>query len=146
MPRSGCARSWAWTLDGQSMASLDRKTLGNAAMAEVRFVEEILRRWDPIGVEPGAVAPADEYDSYAPHIVSMVRGGCTVENLAAHLEHLAVENMGLGPSSSSNKARNLEFATQIVGGLRPSNQSPARTRGDEVPRIYCSARGARLGR
>ncbi len=36
------------------------------AMARVREVQAILRRWDPIGVEPGKEAPADEYDTYAP--------------------------------------------------------------------------------
>jgi hypothetical protein len=36
-------------------------------------VEGILRRWDPIGVRPGELAPIDEYDSYAPHIVSISR-------------------------------------------------------------------------
>ena len=58
------------------MAAPDRKVLKNAAMADIRIAESILRRWDPIGVEPGKFAPADEYDSYAPHIVSMVNSGC----------------------------------------------------------------------
>lgn len=84
-------------------------------MREVRAVEGILRRWDPIGVQPGTVAPADEYDSYAPHIVSMVKGGCSVEELAAHLERLS---MGLGPGSPASRAHSHEFAVQIVGTLR----------------------------
>jgi len=50
------------------MAGPDRKALENAAMADIRIVESILRRWDPIGVEPGELGPADEYDSYAPHM------------------------------------------------------------------------------
>lgn len=97
------------------------KTLKNAAMADVHLVEAILRRWDPIGVEPGAVAPADEYDSYATHIVSMVRGGCTAEELASHLEHLGSEVMGLGPSNVLSQAHSLKFAAEIVSTLRSSN-------------------------
>jgi hypothetical protein len=102
--------------------------LKNAAMAEVRLVEGILRLWDPIGVEPGAAAPADEYDSYAPHIVSMVKGGCTAEELASHLEHLSSETMGLGPSNALSQAHSLKFAAEIVVTLRSSDKSLERTR------------------
>jgi hypothetical protein len=82
-----------------------------------------LRRWDPIGVEPGKVAPADEYDSYAPHMVSMVDGGCTVEELASHLGDLSSETLGVG----SNLKKNATFAAQIVEVLRPTNKSLERT-------------------
>lgn len=75
------------------MASLDHKARKNTAVAKIRLVEELLRRWDPIGVQPGAMAPADEYDSYASHIVSMVEGGCTVEELASHLGDLQWESV-----------------------------------------------------
>ena len=95
------------------MASHDRKTIKRAAIAKIRVVEGILRRWDPIGVEPGVVAPADEYDSYAPHIVSIVESGCSVEALAAHLEHLATSVIGVG----SNELRSAEFAALIVESL-----------------------------
>jgi hypothetical protein len=73
------------------MESLNRKASKDAAMQQIRTVEEILRRWDPIGVEPGIFAPPDEYDRYAPHIVSMVQNGCTIGELAAHLDHLSAE-------------------------------------------------------
>ena len=97
-------------------------------MAEIRLVQAILRRWDPIGAEPGAVAPSDEYDSYAPHIVSLVKRGCTAEELASHLEHLGSETMGLGPSNSFSEAHSLKFAAEIVVSLRPSNKSLERMR------------------
>src|SRR5262245_47182504 len=100
------------------MASLDHKTSKRAAMAKIRVVEQILRRWDPIGVEPGVVAPADEYDSYAPHIVSMVEAACTVDALTAHLEHLATVVIGVG----SDEAVSREFACQIIESLRSSQQ------------------------
>jgi hypothetical protein len=80
-----------------------------------------LRRWDPINVEPGKVAPSEEYDSYAPHIVSMVESGCTVAELTAHLECLRVETMGLKPSSSESQGYSSKFAAMILEALRPSN-------------------------
>lgn len=107
------------------MASVDHKARKNAAVAKIRLVEEILRRWDPIGVQPGTMAPADEYDSYAPHMVSMVEGGCTVEELASHLGDLSSKTMGVG----SNIKANATFAAQIIDVLRPSNLSLERTRG-----------------
>jgi hypothetical protein len=106
------------------MASLDQKTRKNAAIAKIRLVEEILRRWGPIGVEPGKAAPMDEYDSYAPHIVSMIEAGCTVEELASHLGALSSETIGVG----SNLKVNATFAAQIVEAVRPSNKSLERTR------------------
>ena len=106
------------------MASHDQKTRKNAAITKIRLVEEILRRWDPIGVEPGKSAPADEYDSYAPHVVSMVAAGCTVEELASHLGNLSSARMGVG----SNLKANATYAAQIIAVLRPSNTSLERTR------------------
>lgn len=87
-------------------------------MSEIRAVQSILRRWDPIGVQPGFLGPADEYDSYAPHIVTMVLGGCTIEALAAYLERLGVETMGIGPSSPLSRAHSTEFATEIIRHFR----------------------------
>lgn len=105
------------------MLASNKKTLKNAAMADILFVQAILRGWDPIGVEPGVAAPADEYDSYAPHIVSMIRAGCTTEALASHLEHLSSETMGLGPSNSLSLSNSRSFAAEIVASVRRSNIS-----------------------
>jgi hypothetical protein len=101
------------------MSSQDHNSRKNAAMTHVRLVEEVLRRWDPIGVQPGTFAPADEYDSYAPHIVSMVEHGCTMEELAGHLERLSAESMGVG----SNLKTSQKFAAQIVRILRTTDSS-----------------------
>lgn len=97
------------------MASFEKKSRKLAAISSIRVVEEVLRRWDPIGIEPGVHGPADEYDSYAPHIVSMVARGCTAEQLAAHLEHLAVSVIGMG----SNEIVSRQFAKEILQGLKP---------------------------
>lgn len=109
------------------MAAPDKKNLKNAAMADIRAVQAILRFWDPIGVEPGAGAPLDEYDSYAPRIASMVKGGCTVEDLAAHLDHLGCEVMGLGPSNEISRAHSLKFAADIIVTLGPPYKLLERT-------------------
>jgi len=100
------------------MERVDKKKLKSTATSEIRAVQEILRLWDPINVGPGSVAPLDEYDGYAPHIVSMVKSGCTIAELAAHLEHLCTDTMGIGPSSAESPAHSLRFATQIVHRLR----------------------------
>lgn len=84
------------------------------AVRRVAAVQEILRRWDPIGVHPGEVAPDDEYDSYAPHIVSMVAQGCSIEQLCEHLRGFRVNTIGV----YSNASRDREIATEIVEALR----------------------------
>ncbi|CAD5377080.1 hypothetical protein OF001_U20007 [Pseudomonas sp. OF001] len=116
------------TLDGRSMTAADHKTLNDEAVADIRTVEAILRRWDPIGVEPGSMAPADEYDSYAPYLVSMARNGCTLEEVTARLEYLASETMGLGPSTAQSREHSSKFAAQIIEAVQPSNKSLERTR------------------
>jgi hypothetical protein len=84
------------------------------AMAQVRAVEEILRRWDPIGIGNDEISPADEYDSYAPHIVSLVVQGCSIRELAQHLEDVRVETLGV----SADPSRDRVTAQEIVHALR----------------------------
>jgi len=55
---------------------------------QVAIVRDALRKWDPMGLAPGRMAPADEYDGYAPAIVSLISRGCTVAELSEHLERL----------------------------------------------------------
>ena len=76
----------------------------------VSRVQEILKRWDPLDVRPGEFAPIDEYDSYAPHIVSMVAQRCSLEELCAYLQSLRVERMGVGADSR----RDHEIAGEIL--------------------------------
>ncbi len=106
------------------MSSPEQKARKSAAKVRIRLVEDILRRWDPIGVGPGTMAPADEYDRYAPHMVSMVEGGCTVEELATHLDELSTTTIGVG----SNPKASASFAAQIIEALRPSGVSLERAR------------------
>ena len=81
------------------------------ALRRVDVVQQILRRWDPIG---GQSVPADEYDSYAPHIVSMVAQGCSREQLCNHLGSVRVDIIGVGP----NEATDREIALEIIQALR----------------------------
>jgi hypothetical protein len=94
--------------------SSDRKRQKRQALAHIHTVEAILRRWDPIGVRPGEFAPADEYDDYAPHIVSMVIGGCTIAQLSQHLGHIRTHTIGV----EANRKRDLRIAIDIVRALR----------------------------
>jgi hypothetical protein len=92
----------------------DRKRQKRQALAHIHAVEAILRQWDSIGVRSGEFAPADEYDGYAPHIVSMVIGGCSIAQLTQHLEHLRTCTMGV----QANRKRDLRIAIDIVRALR----------------------------
>lgn len=64
-------------------------------MKKISAVQEILRRWDPIGIAPGSFGPADEYDEYAPHIVTLVMQGCTEGDLSRHLGIVRTEVIGV---------------------------------------------------
>ena len=99
------------------MKAVDYKTQKRRAMAKVRVVEEILRRWDPIGVRPGEDAPSDEYDGYAPHIVSLVQQGSSEAKLTKHLEQLRTMTIGV----EKDRGRDKEIASEIVHALRLSS-------------------------
>lgn len=88
------------------------------ALAQIEAVQRILRRWDPIGVRPGIEAPVDEYDGYAPHIVSLVVHGCSVDELSNHLGGIHNKAMGL---KGSDKHDN-EIASEIIDALHTSTE------------------------
>ena len=96
------------------MTGNPRKEQTRDAMQLVSKVEDILRRWDPIGIAPGEAGPADEYDSYAPHIVSMVAQGCSLAELSHHLEVIRVERTGV----EANRDRDREMAGEILQAIR----------------------------
>jgi hypothetical protein len=64
---------------------------------DVAAVKAILRRWDPIGVlADHRESPArDEYDSYAPQLLSRLYAGAATSEVADCLENLRVQHMGL---------------------------------------------------
>ena len=63
-----------------------------------RRVDEVLHYiWDPIGVR-GEPHARDEYDSYVPEVYSLLQSGASAEQIAAHLDKIATERMGLNPN------------------------------------------------
>ena len=93
------------------MPSTQTKDLKRRAMADIAKVQEVLRRWDPIGLNE--LLPSDEYDSYAPHIVSLVSENPSHEKLAEHLSDIQTQRIGI----PETRERNLEIARQIVEAL-----------------------------
>ena len=83
-------------------------------MARIRAAQSILRRWDPMDLAPGELAPADEYDVYAPRIVSLVFRGCSVQHLTDHLRELRTGMVCMG----DNPKRDMDIAAEIVATLR----------------------------
>jgi hypothetical protein len=94
-------------------------------LSKIRLVEAALRDWDPIGVMDLEDPPLDEYDSYAPFIVSMVDRGCTTEDLARHLGDIQSTAMGLGPDLANDR----KTAARICESLGRSNTALEPTRG-----------------
>lgn len=71
----------------------------------LKYVEQILfNDWDPIGVNVGFEA-FDEYDSYAPRIVTMwFEGNLTEDAIVKYLVEIETERMGLqGNEESARK-------------------------------------------
>ena len=67
--------------------------------ARLEVVRRALRRWDPIGViedleETGL--PPNEYDSYAPHLLTIVESGADAHDISLHLVSIRVDFMSLG--------------------------------------------------
>jgi hypothetical protein len=76
---------------------MDRRQ-ANAAAAQIRVIEQILRRWEPSG------------DAHAPGILGKLQAGASVEELARHLYGLATAQMGL----KGNMERDRLFAAELV--------------------------------
>jgi hypothetical protein len=73
-------------------------------------VNEVLHYiWDPIGVR-GEPRARDEYDSYVPEVYSLLQSGAPVEQIAAHLDKIATERMGL----NSNVKHSLVTAHNLM--------------------------------
>ena len=97
------------------MAEQNRNSQKRRAMTQIRAVEAVLRRWDPIGTVPGIAGPADEYDGYAPHIVTMALAGASAHDLALHLSKLRTRSMGLREDPASDEV----FALEVIEALQP---------------------------
>ena len=63
---------------------------------------------------PCEFAPADEYDTYAPHIVSLVAQGCSVAHLLGHLQKLRTGMVCM----RDNPKHDMDIASEIIAALR----------------------------
>lgn len=83
--------------------------------AALSFVCTVLRAWDPLGVLPNAPGgPRDEYDSYAPHIVTLLLSGATRSEIADELERIRTQLIGL----PAMRRRDAQVAEQLLAGWR----------------------------
>src|SRR5712692_10277991 len=90
-----------------------KRALGETYRRHIAAVQEILRRWDPIGVIPdllGAQVPPNEYDTYAPPILRMLKSGSSVEDLSQHLNQCR-SNMALNPNAPQDRQAAEELAS-----------------------------------
>ncbi len=83
----------------------------NQALARIAAAESELRRWDPLDLS--GLAPEDEYDTYAPPIVTLVNEGANAWRIAQHLTALQSEQFGVEPTP----AENLKIAGHILEAL-----------------------------
>jgi hypothetical protein len=71
------------------------------------MLEESRRRGassDPLGsVGPHRGVPRDEYETYAPRIASLLRGGANSDEVAAALGEFRTQTMGLPPDPQSDR-------------------------------------------
>jgi hypothetical protein len=81
-----------------------------ALLSAVRFV--LFEHWDPIGVR-GIPAAADEYDTYAQRIVSMLMANSTVEEMRQYLTVVEQEQMALNVDETR-----VNFASEELSKLR----------------------------
>jgi hypothetical protein len=61
-----------------------------------------MQHWDPIGISDEPLA-ADEYDSYIPKIMALLRKGTTVEELMDYLDEVATHRMGFTPQREKGR-------------------------------------------
>jgi hypothetical protein len=92
----------------------EKKARKKEAITQIRAVQAILRRWDPMDLAPGKFAPADEYDTYAPQIVSLVIQGCSVGRLFGHLRKLRTGMVCM----RDDPERDMDIASEIITALR----------------------------
>jgi hypothetical protein len=91
---------------------------------ERELCQVLFWRWDPLGVSDYFPNTADEYDRYAPGVVALLRLGVPEDVLAAHLDFLEREPMGLPPRDATNRTEVAEllgawFANSIDAWARP---------------------------
>jgi hypothetical protein len=90
-------------------------------MSDIAQVEEILRKWDPIGISPGPGeddGPMDEYDSYAPRLLALLQRGARVDDIHEQLVLIRTVSMGLDADP-----RDKRVAKELVSWWRAKAKS-----------------------
>jgi hypothetical protein len=85
-----------------------RKLRKKQALSRIAAVALLLREWDPLSLAD--MAPEDEYDAYAPPIVTLIAEGATSLRIAQHLTALQTGQFGVGATPEEN----LKVATNIM--------------------------------
>jgi hypothetical protein len=81
-------------------------------LAEKQIQRVLLTVWDPIGVKDIPEAQ-DEYDSYAPHVYSLLKSGRSDQQIAQELLYIATETMGLSGPTLEDMRPTVEALRQI---------------------------------
>ena len=77
--------------------------LADTELELYRRVDEVLYYiWDPIGVAPSPVT-RDEYQRYLPKVFAMLQEGSAASPIAAYLDNVATEGMGLNGNPEHSK-------------------------------------------
>jgi len=82
------------------------KNLRLQAKIDIEYIQAILRTWDPIGLFSAQAeerGPVNEYDSYAPQLVTLLRSGATAAKIQERLSEIRTKNMGLPESLKKDK-------------------------------------------
>ncbi len=100
-----------------------RDSSRKAALAEAeRYLTAIkaalLKEWDPIGVKD-VPEVRDEYDSYAPHVYTLLTTGRPQHELYDYLWRLETEHMGL----KGDRQATARFAERLLRIVREIEES-----------------------
>lgn len=110
------------------------ENLGTIEQELYRRVGEVLYYvWDPIGVAPNPVT-RDEYEGYLPKVFSMLQEGADASLIAAYLDNVAMESMGLNGNAEQSKRvaellldwKTRIYRTRYVAELRHFSKDPHR--------------------
>jgi hypothetical protein len=97
--RAPNSRFVAVTVSGR-VARVEEDSVGSPKMEIEESVRRVLNRWDPIGV---ADAVDDEYDSYIPQLLALLRSGADEAMLEKSLLEIERDRMGLGGGSGKDR-------------------------------------------
>jgi hypothetical protein len=81
-----------------------------ATAEEYKITMILYNDWDPIGVK--GMAPLDEYDSYVPSVLRLLKGGATVEQISKQLADDCKRGLGFD-ETTKNAQINMSVAKKL---------------------------------